>query len=388
MKAEEIIVGQALQDNTIAIAAGLDNGMFEDTSCRRAWNAILSRIREGGKADALTMMDAGLNSAWAAEITQYPTANWRQYAGKVRKAYAMREIKKLGSMLQDADGEPQDVVNETLDRLQKISHEQDEDRPYTLKEMSGEYLDLLQKRYETRGTLPGISSGLSGLDSKTLGFEKNKFYVLGARPSQGKSALLVTIFGHMIGQGTKVGFLSLESSRNEILDRLVAQTAKVDGRKIKTGALQDSDFAKLTHSIDKIMSEHAVIYDEPNANIGVLQMQAKYMCQRHGAQAILVDYLQIARAHDRSKAQHEQIAEISMALKQLARELKVPVIAAAQLRRDSHGRRPAMDDLGGSTQIERDADAIGLIYHNEPTRTVAATISVSFWLMSDPTNLT
>jgi len=113
------------------------------------------------------------------------------------------------------------------------------------------------------------------------------------------------------------------------------------------------------------MSKNAVIYDEPNVNIGVLQMQAKYMHQRHGVQAILVDYLQIARAHDRSRPQHEQIAEVSMALKQLARELRIPVIVAAQLRRDAVGKRPGMDDLGGSTQIERDADAIGLIHHVE-----------------------
>jgi replicative DNA helicase len=365
MHAEDVIIGQALQDNAIAIASGITADMFSQQKCARAWAAIQNRIKQGGKADMLTLFDAGLDSAWASGLTDYPVSNWRLYAAKVRKAHAIGELKKLGSILQNTNdsAEPQEVVNEILDRMQSIAHAESEDRPHTLKEIAGDYINLLQERYERKGELPGIKSGIGGLDTKLLGFEQSKYYVFGARPSQGKSALLITIFANMIKAGVKVGLLSLESSRNEIIDRLIAQTARVDGRKIKTGALHSSDFAGITESIDKALTDYAVIYDQPNANIGVLQMQAKYMQQRHGIQALLVDYLQIAKAHDRSRQHHEQIAEVSMTLKQLARELKIPVIAAAQLRRDAEGRRPGMDDISGSTQVERDADAIGLIYH-------------------------
>ena len=367
MTPEEVILGQALQDNTIAIAAALTVDHFENTDCRRGWQAIMAKIKEGGKADLLTLMDAGLKATWISGLTNYPTSeNWRYFATKVHKAYARRELRKLGLMLSDTSDsrDPQDAVNDVLDRLQKIAHIQEEDRPYTLNELGPEYISLLEKRYNTRGELPGIPTGLLGLDSKLLGFEQGKYYVIGARPSQGKSALLVTMFGSMIKKGVRVGFLSLESSRNEILDRLIAQEARVDSRAIKTGNIKHSTFPDITHAIDRMMKESAVIYDEPNVNIGVLQMQAKYMQQRHGVEIILIDYIQIAKAGDRTKPQHEQVAEISMALKQLARELKIPVVAAAQLRRDAHGKRPAMDDLAQSGQIERDADGIGLIWHN------------------------
>jgi replicative DNA helicase len=220
------------------------------------------------------------------------------------------------------------------------------------------------------GSVTGVSSGYSKLDTMTDGLHSGEMVVLAARPSMGKTSLLMNIAEYMaVIDHRPIAFFSLEMSRQQIAQRLLASHARFDMQRMRRGNIreEDGEWVRLRTSAGELAEAPFYIDDSPTLTILQLGAKARRMKAAHDIQAVFIDYLQLMNYVGRADSRQQQITEISRGIKALARELEVPVITAAQLNRgpaDREGHRPRMSDLRESGSIEQDADLV-LLLHNE-----------------------
>ncbi len=232
---------------------------------------------------------------------------------------------------------------------------------------------LITKTFEmieaTQGQLlTGLGTGFPKLDEITSGFQNGEMLILGARPSMGKTSLLLNLAEHMaVVDNQPIAFFSLEMSKEQIAQRLLASHASFDLRQMRRGMISIEDFNRLQDAAGPLYEAPLLIDDTPTLTILQLRAKCRRLQAAHGIKAVFLDYLQLMSYSGRADSRQEQITEISRGIKALARELSVPVVAAAQLNRgptDRPQQRPRMSDLRESGSIEQDADVIMLL-HNE-----------------------
>ena len=224
----------------------------------------------------------------------------------------------------------------------------------------------------SRGGITGLSWGFHDLDKQTCGMEGGEMIVIAARPSVGKTALAMNVVEHLaVVSGVACGVFSLEMSTEQLVKRLLCSVARVDGREIRQGNITPADFEKLIPAASKVSKSPIYIDDTPSLTITQLRAKAKRMQQLHGIKLLVVDYMQLLTAPKKGDGSREQeVTRISSGLKNLAKELNIPVIVLSQLNRDLEkgggnkvvARRPRMSDLRESGSIEQDADFVGLLY--------------------------
>ncbi|HEM55511.1 MAG TPA: replicative DNA helicase [Thermodesulfobium narugense] len=213
----------------------------------------------------------------------------------------------------------------------------------------------------------GVSSGIPALDIQTTGFHDSDLIILAARPGMGKSALMLSMAYNMALKGNKVAVFSLEMTKEQLVTRLVSSIAKIPMHNLRSGLLTDNDLERLKSAVDQLKDLPIYIDDTPSLSISELRVRARKMKTEKDINLLAVDYLQLLRARERNNRQ-EEVAEISRNLKALAKELKIPVLALAQLSRQSEQRsdkRPQLSDLRESGQIEQDADLIMFLHRPE-----------------------
>lgn len=222
--------------------------------------------------------------------------------------------------------------------------------------------DVIEKRMGTKSECTGIPSGYSDLDSLTNGFQNSELIVIGARPSVGKTALALSMAANMAGRYKKrVGFFSLETDGMALMQRLLAGEAKVNSHKIQSGFITQHDFSRLGAAGDVLFNSPIFICDTPNMRLIDLRTEARKLKAKEKIEIIFIDYIGLISSESKDLPRHEQVAEISRSLKQLARELKIPVVVLAQVKREVESRkdeRPALSDLRESGSIEQDADLV------------------------------
>ena len=223
-----------------------------------------------------------------------------------------------------------------------------------------------QEAAERPGELSGVPSGLSDLDRKTWGWQRQNLIIVGARPSQGKTALLIGFARHAaIEKRVPTVVFSLESSGEEIVRRILCQITGSDQSRLRGGEATENDLKSLPTAINRFRNSPLEIIDCPGASIGWIQNEARKLKETMGVQIILVDYLQKVKAMQRNEKRTYEVAQVSEGLKEMAVELDVPVISAGQLNREpekAKGRAPILSDLADCGQIERDADIVALKY--------------------------
>lgn len=232
-------------------------------------------------------------------------------------------------------------------------------------EVAFDQLDELQRN---PGGLRGIPTGLSSLDEILAGLQNSNLVILAARPSVGKTSLATNIAQFAaVNKKIPVGIFSLESSKEQLVYRMLSAQADVDGWRLTTGRLEEDDFRKIGEAMGELAESPIFIDDTPGSHIMEMRAKARRLQMEHGVKLIIVDYLQLARGRSRDNRVQE-VSEISQALKNLARELNIPVLALSQLSRAVESRtspRPQLSDLRESGSIEQDADVVLFLYRED-----------------------
>ncbi|MEM9423445.1 MAG: replicative DNA helicase [Spirochaetota bacterium] len=225
--------------------------------------------------------------------------------------------------------------------------------------------DLIEERRKNQNQYTGIESGFTDLDRMTLGFQKSEMIIIGARPSVGKTALCLSMILHIAAlKRVPVGVFSLEMNGVSLMERLLSAQAEINSHHLRSGLLGNKERHKLMEQIDYLYKAPIFIDDTPNIALLDLRTRARRMVHRHEVQIIFIDYLGLISVSNSNQPRHEQMADISMNIKALARELNVPVIALSQVGRQTEGKVPGLSDLRGSGALEQDADVV-MYLHRE-----------------------
>lgn len=303
-----------------------------------------------------------------------------QYAQIVKHRSTLRRLIATGQEITalgyDSEKNIEELLEAAEQRVFAISQQFLKDRFVPIK-------DLLMKKYEIiceinenpeLATKNRISTGFRDLDNKlNSGFNPSDLIIVAARPSMGKTALALRMAQYAsINQGKHVGIVSLEMSKEQIVERMLCAELEVDSWKLHKGKLDDTDFERMGGVLDKLSNAPMFVDDTMGSSIAELRAKARRLQMEHGLDILLVDYLQLMTANSSSSAQMtnrvQEISEISRSLKQLARELHIPVIALSQLSRSVESRpdkRPVLSDLRDSGSIEQDADIVMMLYRDD-----------------------
>ncbi len=300
-----------------------------------------------------------------------PTAaNVEYYANIVRDKALLRQLIVVGTQMVQEAFETHEEAGDVLDQAERavfeIASSHVGEQAHSMEELLQHTIETLQ---QTEGQLiTGLASGYQKLDELTSGFQNGDMIILGARPSMGKTSLLLNIAEYMsVVDQRPAAFFSLEMSKEQVAQRLLASYARFDLRRMRRGMISAEDWTRIQMAAGDLAP--AKLFIDDTALLTVLQLRAKArrLKAAHDIQAVFVDYLQLMNYQGRANSRQEQITEISRGIKALARELGVPVVVAAQLNRgpaDRPSQRPRMSDLRESGSIEQDADVITLL-HNE-----------------------
>jgi replicative DNA helicase len=311
-------------------------------------------------------------------------SNVSYYAGIVADAYVKRRVISLagemGKLAYDPSITSTDLMDSTEQNVYAISQSHRTQAFVPLKDTlveSFERLDALQK---SGGELRGVGTGYADLDHLLAGFHPSNLIILAARPGMGKTALALNIAHDVtVKQRKKVGIFSLEMSKEELVDRLLVSQADIDAWRLKTGKLDDQDYSKLSDAMGVLAEAQIFIDDTPGMSIFEMRTKARRLMSEHKIDLLLVDYLQLARGRT-TESRVQEVAEISQGLKNIARELRIPVLALSQLSRaiENRGEKsPQLSDLRESGSIEQDADVVMFIYRKDDEIRESVTLKVA-----------
>lgn len=301
------------------------------------------------------------------------STNIEYYARIVKeKSILRRLIFASNAILQeayDAERDPSEILDEAERRIFEIADNRLGTGFVPLRELVHGSFATLEKLQAQKGLLTGVPSSFTDLDEMTAGFQPADLIIVAARPSMGKTSLVLNIAQHV---GTKtdmtVGFFSLEMSKEALFTRLLTSEARIDAHRFRTGHLAEQDWAMLAQAVNTLADARVFIDD--TAAIGVLEMRAKArrLKAEHGLHLLIVDYIQLMQARGRFDNRQQELSQISRSLKGLAKELDVPILALSQLSRAPEARsdrRPQLSDLRESGALEQDADLVVFIYREE-----------------------
>ena len=323
------------------------------------------------------LLDAVGGAAFVTSLyTFVPTAaNLGYYIDIVRDKYILRSIITAATESVRRAYEEQDEVGELLDEVEQKIFAVGEDRfkgqMLSMKDQVMEAIESIEKLYERKGGITGVSTGFVEFDRMTSGMHGAEMIVVAGRPSMGKTAFAMNIAEHVaINEKLPVGVFSLEMSSQQLVQRLLCSRARVNLQKVRDGFLSERDFPSLTAAASKLAEAKIFIDDSASLTILELRAKARRLKAQQDVQLIVIDYLQLLRSTSRRAQDNRQleISEISAGIKGLAKELKIPVIVVAQLNRQPEqrtGGKPRLSDLRESGSIEQDADLVGLLVRPE-----------------------
>ena len=380
-KHEDILLGQVLIDNSVWHSLKVTIDYFSTSQAKKVYQAIESVISKGELAqlDTLYATDSSIDVSYLSNLTSSvaTAANWQFYEGQLIEQYRKDALSRLLRSIIDGDASSEQSMTALDAGMTAILQTRSVDRIHHIGESCYPYSQELESRYNLKGKLPGIATGWESMDDKLLGYRGDRLYYICGRPSSGKSALLLGSARKIAEAGTPVFFVSLESSRLEVMERMTAQSGRVDTKKLATGFFGQSDFATITQTLGRINEYPFYIYDAPNQSLNQIKSQCRRAVRQYDCKVIFLDYLQLIRVPGEQDRRGE-VARASIEMKDLARELGVPIVCAAQLSRDADEKRPHMGSVQWSSQLEQDADAMLLIWRKR-TETSGGDTGFEYW---------
>ncbi len=388
--AEQSVLGAVLidKDAMIDVAEFLRPEHFYKESHGAIFAAMIALYEAHEPLDVVTVaaqlkkdgtIDRTGGAPYLSELLNFvPTsAHAEQYARIIQEYAVKRRLVEVGAKITEfafrQEGSAQEILDIAEQEIFGVS-QQSMKRDFTpIKDALASSFDRLDELHKRAGGLRGVPTGFSDLDFKLSGLQDANLIILAARPGTGKTAMILNIAQHAsLKAHMPVGIFSLEMSKEELVDRMLVAQADIDAWKLKTGKMSDDDFTKLSEAMGELAEAPIFIDDTPGINILEMRTKARRLQVEHGVKLIIVDYLQLADAGRRFDNRVQEVSVISQSLKNLARELRIPVIACSQLSRavETRGTRvPERSDLRESGSIEQDADVVMFLYREEGDQT-------------------
>jgi replicative DNA helicase len=386
MEAEQSVLGGVLIENEAVnkVMEILDGDDFYRDAHRKIFNALITLSERDEPADLITLTNelrktnqldsVGGASYVASLIDSVPTAaNIEYYAKIVKEKAILRKLIETSTNIITQSYEDRGDVESFLDEAERAIFEISERRVkpsfYSIRDIVKESFKTIERLFEKKEFVTGVPSGFKELDRLTAGFHASDLIIVAGRPSMGKTALCLNLAQYAaIEKRIPVAIFSLEMSKEQLVIRVLCSEAQVEGTRLRTGFLTESDWPKLTLAAGNVSD--APIFIDDTAAISVLELRAKArrLKGEHGLGMLIIDYLQLMKGRTRVESRQQEISEISRSLKALAKELTIPVIAVSQLSRKTEertGNRPQLSDLRESGAIEQDADLILFLYRDE-----------------------
>ncbi|MCQ2600105.1 MAG: replicative DNA helicase [Treponema sp.] len=386
LEAEQATLGALLLnfDAISNVVSLLDSEKFYSYQNKLIYEAMISLFRQNIHGDTLSLIneltktgkleEAG-GAAYIASLTDLvPTAaNVEYYAKIVLDQSTRRELIRISQELKAASynetKESRGIIEEAEKLIFTLSDKNQTTKVYNMKEIINDTINTVEEHYKNKSTFTGIPTGFAKLDTMTSGFQNSELIILGARPSIGKTAMALSMMEYIaVDQKIPCGFFSLEMSALMLGQRLLSQTARVPGGKLKSGMLRIEDFQKLQQAASRCYEAPLYIIDVPNMPLLDLKAMARRLVVNQGVKIIFIDYIGLISTDNPNTQVWEQVSEISKSLKALARELAIPIVALCQVSRDAEGEEPTLNQLRGSGSIEQDADVV-MFLHRERRKT-------------------
>lgn len=384
-EAEESVLGAMLidKDAVIAVAEFLSPEDFYDERLREVYKACTDLYEERIPIDVLTVTEKlkkrkvlkefGSSSFLAELANKVPTAAHVEHYGRIVKDTATkRSLMSVASKLVDVSLDEGLGASEVLDRAESaifsLSQKSLSKAFTSVRDTLAESFDRLDELHKSGGGIRGVPTGFSDLDDALAGLQQSNLVILAARPGVGKTSLAMNIAQYVAVELKRpVGFFSLEMSREELVDRLLVAQADIDAWKLKTGKLSPDDFTKLSDAMGVLAEAPLFIDDTPALSVLEMRTKARRLQVESGLDLLVVDYMQLARSRNLENRVQE-VSEISQGMKNLARELKIPVLVLSQLSRAVEtrgGKKPQLADLRESGSIEQDADVVMFLWRED-----------------------
>ncbi|HHY98930.1 MAG TPA: replicative DNA helicase [Firmicutes bacterium] len=386
IEAEQSTLGSMLLDKD-AIATAFEILLPEDfykEAHRLIYEAILSLYDKGQPVDVVTVTEqlrrqnalekVGGASYITTLVNFVPTAaNVGYYARIVKDKSILRSLVTAGTEIAAIGYEAQEDVESALDMAEqlifRIAQKRGSEGVVDIKSVLIESFERIEYLYAHKGGVTGVPSGFMDLDQLTSGFQPSDVIIVAARPSMGKTTFALNIAEHVaVREKIPVLVFSLEMSREQVAQKMLCSAAGVDNQRLRTGFLKDSDWSKLSNALGVLSEAPIFIDDTPGISVMELRAKARRTKAQYGLGLVIVDYLQLLHARNRSESRQQEVSEISRALKSLAKELNVPVIALSQLSRAAEQNPkavPRLANLRESGSLEQDSDVVIFLYRED-----------------------
>ena len=386
MEAEQSVIGSMIMSKDAIVEASemITGADFYQQQYGIVFEAMVELHDEGKAVDLITLQDRLREKELPPEISSMefvrdllsavPTsANVKYYAEIVAEKSMLRKLIKtteeISNLCYLGKEKTQDILEVTEKKIFDLVQNRGSEEFVPIRQVVLNAIEKIEKASRTQGSVTGIPTGIIDMDYKMSGFQPSDLILVAARPSMGKTAFVLNIAQYMaFHNDVTTAIFSLEMSKEQLVNRLLALESKVDSQNIRTGNLEDEEWAKLIEGANIIGKSHLIIDDKPGISISELRSKCRKYKMEHNLGIIFIDYLQLMTGSGRSESRQQEISEISRSLKALARELNVPVVALSQLSRAVEQRpdhRPMLSDLRESGAIEQDADVVMFIYRDD-----------------------
>ena len=387
VEAEQAVIGSMLTDKDSVISAveTLKDEDFYREDNKVIYGAIMNLYNRGEPVDIITLKDelvslgkfeavGGLE--YLAELTEKipTTANVDKYIKIVEEKSMLRTLIKTANELivlgYDQTQEVEDIMDVAEKKIFNVMQRKNQKGYSSMKDILVESFTQLEELYNRKQHITGVPTGFADLDYKTAGLHNSDLILVAARPAMGKSAFALNIASYAaVKANVPVAIFSLEMSKEQMGNRILCSEAMVDSNKVRTGKIEDEDWAKLAMASGELSESQIFIDDTPGISIMEIRAKCRKMKLEKNIGLVVIDYLQLVQGSSKKGGSREQeISEISRSLKILAKEINVPVIALSQLSRAPEQRpdhRPMLSDLRESGAIEQDADIVMFLYRDD-----------------------
>ena len=388
LEAEQAIIGSMLTDKDAVISAieVLKEEDFYREDNKAIYSAILNLYNRAEPIDIITVK-AELESMGKFEqvggleyLAELPekvptTANASKYIKIVEEKSELRTLIKAANEIIETGYDPTEDVEDIMESAEKkifnIMQKKNQKGYTQIKDVLVDSFTLLEQLYNRKQHITGVPTGFTELDYKTAGFHGSDLILIAARPAMGKTAFALNIATNVaVKANIPVVIFSLEMSKEQLVNRILCSEAMVDSNKVRTGKLEEDDWAKLAGAIGPLSESEIYIDDTPGISVTEIRAKCRKLKLEKNIGMVVIDYLQLVQGSNsrRNGSREQEISEISRSLKILAKEIGVPVIALSQLSRAVEQRpdhRPMLSDLRESGAIEQDADIVMFLYRDD-----------------------